>query len=106
MNILLEDYLKKQGVEIDQLDSEERATFDSWRAILDGKEMTVEKILLFIESQLGTIDRLLANLDNKALKNERLLMQRVVYKVLESMIKSPNKEREALQAKLTSLLHS
>lgn len=106
MNPLLEDYLKKQGVEVDQLDTEEKATFDQWRAVLDGTEMSVETILTFIESQLSLIDRLLRDLDNKPLKNERLLMQQVIFKMIQAMIKAPNKERELLQAKLTSLLHT
>lgn len=105
MHPLLAEYLKKQNLTVEEMDDDERKDLEAWRSILEGKEMTVDNIVVFIQAQLNLIDKLLRDLDNKPLKNERLLMQQVIYKTILNMIQSPNKEKEALEARLTALLY-
>lgn len=106
MHALLEEYFNKKGIKFEELDEEEQGTFNNWKSILDGKNITVEKIVKFIDAQLTDIDRQLRNLDNREIKNERLIIQQVVYKTIKTMIESPNKERVALEARLKGLLHT
>jgi len=104
MNKLLSDWLLKLGVKPTELQGEERDTFDSWKAILDGEELTVEKIEEFLEVQKGEIEKRFENLDNTPRKNEKLILMHVMYSKMLKMLRSGEQERAALEKHLEQLL--
>ena len=116
MHSLLSRLLAKRGYKsISDLSSDpmpdgspsERETLENWNRVLSAKnEVTVENIAEFCNSQLQQISSQMRSLDNSTQKNERLVLLHSVYTALGEAIKSPNKEREALEKYLTGLVNS
>ncbi len=106
MNKILEDLLKKRGVKLENLSKEEKETFDRWNSVLNEGDVTVEKIQSFCKHQVGMIENKWKDLDNKEIKNERLIVMHTVYKSILQMIKSKKGDRERLEGRLVSLLHT
>jgi hypothetical protein len=102
---ILDKILKKRGFNnTSELSPEEKETFDKWERILSDGEMSIDKIKLFCESQVGIIESQFRNIDNSKEKNERLILQHNIYKTIISVIVSPQAERENLEKYLKTLL--
>jgi hypothetical protein len=106
MHNLLNQLLRKRNVEVDSLETSEKATFDSWNKILSSSDVTVEKIKEFCENQIRLIEGKWRNLDNTSNKNDRLITQHSVYKALLQAIDAPTKERENLEKYLVDLIEN
>src|SRR3990167_11486211 len=104
MHQLLHQLLRKRNVEVDNLETSEKTTFDSWNKILSSSEVSVEKIKEFCENQIRLIEGKWRNLDNTADKNDRLITQHSVYKALLQAMDAPTKERENLEKYLVVLV--
>ena len=105
MNNLLQKWLQKLKIEnVNELNPEEKETFDRWNLVLSEKEITVEGIKEFCERQLRIIEEQLKNVDNISQKNERLIIYFNIYKALLDLIKSPQAERSSLERNLEQLL--
>ena len=104
MHTLLLRLLQKRGITKDDLDKEEKQTFDNWERILSEGEISVEKIGEFCKMQIRMIETQWKNLDNKDEKNKRLMMLHIVYSSLLQLIEAPQTERENLEKYLTDLL--
>jgi hypothetical protein len=104
MHTLLQRLIEKRGVGVKELQGEEKKTFDTWNAILTGESVTVEKIGDFCKRQLGAIEEKWDNLDNTALKNERLTIQHVLYSKILRLLTAEKREREQLEKYLTDLI--
>jgi len=102
---ILTQLLKKRGIkDTTELSNEEKRDFDRWNQILSKGEMSVEKILEFCKNQKQVIENQWTNLDNDAIKNERLVIQHTIYSKLIAAIVSPQSEREALEKHLQDLI--
>ena len=102
---LLKQLLKKRGIEnTTELNDEEKSDFDRWNQILSKGEINVEKILEFCKHQKQIIENQWSNLDNAAVKNERLVIQHTIYSKLIGVIESPASEREALEKHLQDMI--
>lgn len=67
---MLEEVLKKIGVsEYGELNDFEKQTFDSWQSVLSTKELTVQGIKKFIESQLSINQKEIMKFDNSVMKD-------------------------------------
>ena len=104
MHQLLHQLLRKRNVEVDNLETSEKTTFDSWNKILSSGEVSVEKIKEFCENQIRLIEGKWRNLDNTSDKNDRLITQHSVYKALLQAMEAPTKERENLEKYLVYLV--
>lgn len=105
MNIL-EKLMKKRGLDPAKLDDEELKQYKEWRAILTPDPITVDKIKEFAQRQVDVIEAQWANLDNQAIKNERLVLMHTMWRKLIAIIDAPEVEREALERHLEQLLDS
>lgn len=106
MNNLISKILALRGIKTkDELTAEERADFDRWEHILSKGDMSVDVIKQFCQNQVSIIDKSLRDLDNSPAKNERLILQRLVYSTIINSIEAPQLERESLEKYLQSLLH-
>lgn len=107
MHPLLEKYLDKKSIaSIDQLDADEKATLKQWEVTLKGKEVTVADVVDFCQVQLGFIERQFDNLDTPAGRNDRLVLMHSLYRKICTLLTAPQKERAALEAKLTDMIYS
>ena len=105
MHALIANLLKKRGINTpDQLDVEEKKTFEGWQLVLNKEELTTKDIILFCRAQLGVIESKWNNLETPNEKKAELIPYHVVYKTLLSAIESPKAARESLENHLNQLL--
>jgi hypothetical protein len=104
MHTLLQKLLEKRGIDIKELQPEEKKTYDNWNSVLQGETVTVEKIADFCKRQLGAIEEKWDNLDNTSLKNERLMYQHTMYSKLLRLITAEERERLQLEKYLNDLI--
>lgn len=102
MQNILSKYLQKVGiVNIEEATKEEKQTFERYKAILEGSEVTVDKIKAFCQGQIKLIE-------NKCEGVERLTdMQQAclhVYLNILKAIEAPETERINLEKHLSSLI--
>lgn len=105
MHSLIEKIFKKSGIErIDELDVEEKKTFENWQAILSKEEMTLEDVKLFCQTQIDIIEGKWSdyNLDNA--KKAELIPYHTCYKMILLAIDSPRSARENLERTLLQLV--
>lgn len=106
MHGLIEKLLNKRGINSpDQLDKEEKQTFENWQLVLNKSELTTSDILSFIGSQISVIESKWKDLEIPNAKKAELIPYHVVYKTLKAAIESPKAAREALEIQLNQLLN-
>ena len=103
---ILDKLLKKRGVTIDQLDNEEKQTFENWRKILSKDSLTIEDIKQFCQSQISIIEGKWTDMERDNAKKAELIPYHTVYKMLLTAIDSPKSTRENLEAQLNQLLNN
>jgi len=103
MNPILEDLMRKRGLTLESLSPSERVDYERWESILEN-EVTVKTIKDFCENQKLKIEAKWANLDNKTIKNERLIIMHTVYSALLKAFRSNKKIRKETEAYLLTLL--
>ena len=102
---ILTKLLEKRGIKkVEELSSEERATFDQYEKVLSKSELTLEDMKVFLTQQVGVIDAKWKSFDMDQSKKAELLPYYVVYKTLKDAIGAPQVEREALERYLNQLL--
>lgn len=106
MHALLSNLLSKRNITKDDLSKEESQDFARWEGILSGGEVTLEKIQLFSQGQIGAIEANWKNLDNTVQKNERLIVMHSVYKAILGAMTSSEVERASLEKYLTNLINA
>jgi hypothetical protein len=104
MHDLLYKMLKQRGIEnLDQLDQEERLTFDNWREILNKEELTIKDIKEFCRIQCEVIRQKWADYNIEQSRKNDLIAYFTVYNSLLSAIDSPKVGKEALEAQLKQM---
>lgn len=88
----------------EELNHEEKQTFEGWKKILSEGEITVEKIAQFCDFQIKSIEYKFKDLDRTPIVTERLVLLHSVYAAIRDLIKNPKAEKEALEKHLQSLL--
>ena len=104
MHNLLSKYFEKKKIDVVNLTTEEKETFDSWESILAPGDLTVEKIAEFCGQQEKLIKAQLKNLDNSTEKNERLILLMTVWSAVQDLINAPDRERESMELFLQQLI--
>ena len=105
MHGLLSKLLQKRGIDnINDLDKEEKQTWNEWEKILSKEELSIEDIKQFCNSQLGVIKGKWSNLDTDTDKKKDLIPYFVVYSTLLQAIDSPRSVRESLEKQLNQLI--
>lgn len=106
MHGLIEKLLNKRGIKHpDQLDKEEKQTFENWQLVLNKEELTTKDIIAFCRSQLSIIENRWKDLETPNIKKAELIPYHTVYKNLIAAIESPKAAREALEINLTQMLN-
>ena len=106
MHGLIEKLLNRRGIKNpEQLDNEEKQTFENWQLVLNKSELTTADIVSFCRSQISVIENKWKDLDTLNAKKAELIPYHVVYKTLLAAIESPKSAREALEIQLNQLLN-
>jgi hypothetical protein len=94
----------KRGIkDANQLDPEEKATFETWQAVLSKEELTMDDVKQFCRSQLDVIEGKWTDLNLEQSKKAEFIPYHTVYKSLLAAIDSPKAAREALEKQLIEL---
>jgi hypothetical protein len=105
MHGLIEKLLNKRGIKNpDQLDPEEKQTFENWQLVLNKSELTTADIVTFCRSQVSVIESKWKDLDVPQAKKAELIPYHTVYKMMLAAIESPLSARNALEMQLNQLL--
>lgn len=106
MHGLIEKLLHKRGIRTpDQLDQEEKQTFENWQLVLNKDELTTSDITAFCRSQISVIENKWKDFDTTNEKKAELIPYHVVYKTLLAAIESPKSAKGALEIHLNQLLN-
>lgn len=105
MKGILEKLLRKRGIDsIEELDQEEKKTFEKWEEVLSKEEMTIDDIKKFCQSQIDLIQNRWADLNTDHSKKAEMIPYHTVYNLLIRAIDSPKEARLALEKNLIQLL--
>ena len=104
MHNILSRLLAKREIGFEQLDKDEKQTFEQWQAVLSKDELTIEDIKNFCQSQIDVIDGKWSDLNVSQEKKAELIPYRTVYNLLLKAIDSPKAVREALEKNLQQLI--
>ena len=107
MHPLIHKVFKKRNIKdpVD-LSPEEKSTFDQWQVILSRKELTIEEIKEYCESQVSAIENKWSDYEYPEEKKAKLLPYYSVYKTLTKVIGAPQTAREALEKHLNQLINA
>ncbi len=103
---LITKFFEKKGINtIADLKPEERQEYDRWQAIMDGTEVTVEKIKIFCDVQIKLIEERFATGETTDKQDAFLKASLHVYLNLLKAIKAPELERKDLERHLSNLIN-
>ena len=101
MNILSQIFAKRGITDINELDRDEKETFENYEKILSKEDLTLEDIKKFLESQIGIIE---AKWKDYGFKDKAdLIPYHTIYCTLRDVINSQRVEREQLELYLKQL---
>ena len=105
MHPLIEKLLFKRKIkDFEELDKDEKETFESWQKVLTTDELTVENIKDFCRYQIDVIEGKWKDLEKTNVMKAELIPYHTVYKVLLLAIDSPKATREALEKNLNQMI--
>lgn len=105
MKDILLRILNKRGVKVEELDKDEKATFEQWEKTLSKDELTIEDVKNFCKAQCSIIENKWKDYDTLQVKKAEMIPYHVVYKTLLQVIDSPKAAREQLEQNLNQLLN-
>lgn len=98
--------MNKRGIQSpDQLDKEEKQTFENWQIILGKDELNTNDIKEFCKNQINIIESKWKDFETPNNKKSELIPYHTVYKMIISAIESPKTARTALEMQLNQLLN-
>lgn len=106
MHNLLEKLLNKRGIKShDELDKEEKQSFENWQLVLNKEELSTKDILVFCRSQISVIENKWKDLETPNAKKAELIPYHTVYKLIMLAIDSPKSARDAVEMHLNQLIN-
>ena len=105
MKDILAKILQKRGLSsVEELDKEEKQTFDQWQATLSKDELTIQDVKDFCQNQVDIIEGKWTDLNIRQEQKGELIPYHTVYNLLLRVLDSPKDAREALEKNLQQLL--
>lgn len=105
MDHILTKLLNFRGINnVNELDQEEKAQFDQWRAILDKEDIGIKDILEFSKNAIKSIEKQFEDPELSQRKMESLVVQHTIYRKFVELIEAPKLEKESLIKYLTDLM--
>lgn len=107
ISTLIKAFFEKKGIEkISDLKPDERIEYDRWQAIIDGTEVTVEKIREFCKYQVKLIEEKFASGDNTDKQDAFFKASLHIYINILKLIEASEEDRKNLEKHLSSLINS
>lgn len=107
MKDILTRLFKKRGIKsFEDLDNEEKSTYEQWEKILSKEEFTMEDLKMFCRGQIDTIETKWSDLNLDKDKKASFIPYHTVYKAILRAIDSPKVAREALEKNLIQLIEN
>lgn len=102
ISTLISKLWQKQGIKsVEDLNPEEKVEFERWQQIIEGSEVTVDKLRLFCESQVRIIEGACNGVTPLSYLQQASLH---IYLSLLNLIDAPELERKNLEHYLTDLI--
>ena len=102
---ILSKLFQKRGINgVEELNAEERQVFETYQRTLSKRELTMEDLGVFLESQIGIIEARWRDHETTKEKKADLIPYHTVYKTLLQAIKAPELERQQLENYLNQQL--
>ena len=103
MTGVLNRLLEKLGIgNINELSTEEKATYDNYEKVLSKEELTLEDVKNFCQTQVTKIEEIWR--DNRAERKADLIPYHTVWKTILVAIESPKVVRESLEKQINELI--
>lgn len=103
-NLLTKIFQKREIKSFNDLDTEEKLTFENWDKVLSKGELNIDDVKKFCQNQINIIENKWADYNLDENRKSKLLPYFTVYKMLLKAIDSPRSAREALEKNLLQLL--
>jgi hypothetical protein len=101
---IISKILEKRGIsDVKELSDEERNTFEKWKVVLGGENVTIDSIKEFCRSQISIIESKCDGITGLTIMQQACIH---VYINLLKAIEAPEKERESLERYLNQLIQS
>lgn len=105
MHNLLSKLFEKRGIkDVNDLDEEERITFEHWNNILSKETLSITDIKEYCQTQLDIISSKWASYDLESSRKAELIPYFSVYSSLLKVMDAPQLGREALEKQLNELI--
>ena len=104
MKDILNRLLGKRNLKVEELDKEERKTFEEWDKVLSKEELTTQDIKIFCQQYLDKIETLWADYGIEQSSKAELIPYHSFCKTILKVVDSPKAQREALERHLEQLL--
>lgn len=105
MKPTLSKLLEKKGIkDVNDLSREEKDTFDRYQKILSKKELTLEDLKKFLETQITIIELKWKDFTVSQSHKAEMIPIHTTYKTILEAIDAPQYEREALEKFLVQQL--
>lgn len=106
ISTLITKLFEKKGIKtIADLKPDERAEYDRWQVIMDGAEITVQKIKAFCKAQVTILQEQFSSPENSDKKDAYLKASLHIYTTLLKVIEAPEKEKADLERHLVGLIN-
>lgn len=103
-NLLVQLFEKRKIKGLEELQPQEKETFENWQRVLSTENVTVQVIQDFCENQVSIIERRWHDLGTDQSKKAELIPYHTVYKALLQAFQAPQTERENLEKYLNQLI--
>jgi hypothetical protein len=98
---MLSEFLERIGVRsLDELNAEERRTYQEWSAVLSKPETTIEDLKAFLPKEIERLREELGKYDNSEKRELYFKAALRNMELITKIITTPEKEREQLRAQL------
>ncbi len=104
---LLTKLFEKRGIQgFDELDEDEKTTYEQWQSVLSKDELTAKDIREFCKTQVDNIEAKWGDYNVDQSRKAELIPYHTVYKKIFTAIDSPKQMREALEKSLIQLIET
>ena len=102
---LIDKLFNRRGIkDINDLQPEEKATYENWEKILSKEELTMADLKEFCKTQIAVIEGKWSDYAVDNAKKAEMIPYHTVYKTLLLAIDSPRSAREAMEIQLQQLI--
>jgi hypothetical protein len=101
---MFNELLEKLGLTFDDLKPVERETLYSWQEAMSKNELTLEKVKIYINAMKSSVEQELTDTKHNTKEDLFLKARLRNYLLLEALLTSPEKAKEAIERQLAGII--